>query len=239
MPEPVETLTARYAIYYLPPPDSALGRFGRSWFGRDVEAGRDMPAIPLPGFDKAAHATLIDAPRRYGLHATLKAPFRLARGRTVQDLETAAETFAAQTAPVAGISLNISSIGPFLALVPDGGADGLQELANECVSSFDTLREPLRAADRARRRPETLNARQRDYLDRWGYPYVLEEFRFHITLTGPLPGPLREHVQQALSPRVEPIIRNPIAIDAISIAVQPEPEAPFRLHRSFPLADSR
>src|SRR5262249_2220033 len=45
---------------------------------------------------------------------------------------------------------------------------------------------PLTDADRARRNPARLTPRQRDYLERWGYPYVMEEFRFHMTLTGRL-----------------------------------------------------
>ena len=28
--------------------------------------------------------------------------------------------------------------------------------------------------------------RQASNLDRWGYPYVFDDFRFHMTLTGPL-----------------------------------------------------
>ena len=45
---------------------------------------------------------------------------------------------------------------------------------------------PPGAAELERRRKAGLSAAQEKMLLRWGYPYVLDEFRFHLTLTGRL-----------------------------------------------------
>ena len=70
----------RYAIYYVPDADSALSRFGAEILGYDPFTGND---VLVPG-DLIMQApdwpALIKDPRKYGFHATLKAPFPLAPG---------------------------------------------------------------------------------------------------------------------------------------------------------------
>src|SRR5262249_54746601 len=55
-----------------------------------------------------------------------------------------------------------------------------------CVTAFDNFRSPVTPEERRRRLGAGLTNRQIENLDRWGYPYVLEDFRFHMTLTGPV-----------------------------------------------------
>src|SRR5207245_1192733 len=93
----------------------------------------------------------------------------------------------------------VDSISGFIAVIPAEPVAELQQLAADCARDFDSFRAPLGAEDRARRRPEKLTERQRDYLDRWGYPYVMEEFRFHMTLTGRLDAERRGLVAQIAS----------------------------------------
>ena len=172
----------RFALYYTPPPGS-LAEFGAAWLGWDLRraAARKQPP------DLAA---LTATPRRYGFHATLKAPFALAEGQSRRAALARLHDLAAGLAPVTlpeGLALR-HDFG-FLALVPPRPVPALAGLESALMRGMDGLRAPLTAQDRARRRPETLTPRQRAHLDRWGYPWVLGDFRFHMTLTGPLADP--------------------------------------------------
>ena len=60
-------------------------------------------------------------------------------------------------------------------------------MAGACVRDLDEFRAPAGEAELARRRKAGLSARQEALLTQWGYPYVFEEFRFHLTLSGRLP----------------------------------------------------
>src|SRR5260221_9392474 len=149
------TTTGRCAIYWAPPAASALAVFGARWLGRDAERGAvpqgDGLALP-PGTDPAWLATVTADPRHYGLHATLKPPFRLADGRSRDDLAAALGRFAVASAPVSGPPLVLRRLGRFLALVPDGPAPAIQALAARLVSDFGGFRAPPSAAELARRR---------------------------------------------------------------------------------------
>lgn len=206
----------RVAVYYTPPPGE-LTNFGASWLGWDVAQGVELPHPAIAGLPKDAD-TLTSVPRKYGFHATLKAPFRLAEGIAPDDLLHAAARLAGTLAPV-GLAggLRLSRLGDFVALVPAAPGPALQELAAALVRELDPLRAPLNAAEIARRRPESLSPAQRDNLDRWGYPHVLDAFRFHMTLTGPLTPEDGDAVVAALDPVLAPLLPDPHPIDAISI----------------------
>ena len=120
------------------------------------------------------------------IHATLKAPTALADGSNEAALLDACAAFAGRARRIPVIEPVVDAISGFIAVIPASRSDDLQQLAADCVTAFDPFRAPLTAEDRARRKPERLTARQCDYLDRWGYPYVFDMFRFHMTLTGVL-----------------------------------------------------
>ena len=177
----------RYAIYFAPDPETPLWRFGCSVLGCDAGTGLDEPvpeALAGLGLDWRA-AT--EEPRRYGFHATLKAPFRLAEGRCEEDLLAAAAAFAARRDAFEIPRLEPRALGRFIALVLAEPHAVLHALADDCVRDLDALRAPLTDTERARRGAAALPPRAAAYLERWGYPQILEDFRFHMTLTGPLP----------------------------------------------------
>ena len=168
----------RYAIYYLPP-EGALSEFGAAWLGWSVDAGR---AVPQPGVDGIE--ALTRTPRKYGFHATLKPPFRLAPGTTPDGLAQAAARLAAGLAPVTLAALVPGTLGHFLALVPAAPSAALDALAARCVADLDCFRAAPTQAELNRRRAAGLTAAQEANLQRWGYPHVMDGFRFHMTLTG-------------------------------------------------------
>lgn len=184
------SLPARYAAYFVPESASALARLGSALLGRDSETGHSAPQPLIPGFPPETLRALTAEARRYGLHATLKAPFFLRSGATERDLLRLAREFAASQAPIALARLGVERIGSFFALVPraetpreQDALERLNALAAAAVARFDPLRAVPTEREITRRNPQALSARQRELLAAWGYPYVFDEYRFHITLT--------------------------------------------------------
>ncbi len=228
---------SRYALYYAPASDTPLARFGAAWLGRDAVTGAALDQPAVPGLDLAA--VTVDA-RRYGFHATIKAPFALAPGRTPDDLVAALADFAARATPVEAPPLRPAVLGAgFIALVPRGPYPALSAFAAAVVRGFDDFRALPGAAERARRLAAGLTPRQQELLDRWGYPYVLEQFAFHMTLTDALDPARQEMVRAALAPRVARFATEPLHIDALALFHEPEPGAPFRLTARWRLGGSR
>ena len=195
----------RYAIYFAPPPDSPLGRAGAHWLGRCAATGQVLPQPELPGQPPGLLPTLTREPRRYGWHATLKAPFTLAEGLGPADLRRAVQALAATLPPFELPPLAVHWLGNFLALVPDPaqqdhpGFAALNALAWACTTTLHPLAQPLSAAELARRRQKSrLSPLQDSLLQRWGYPYVLDAYRFHLTLSDSLTG-ASDELRQALT----------------------------------------
>lgn len=205
----------RYAVYYAPPRDSALARFGAVWLGWDAEAGAEVDG-PEPAGLPRPRAEIVAAPRKYGFHATLKAPFRLAPAAELEGLEAALRDLAAEHAPFA-LPLAMTAIEGFLALTPAEPLPYLDALAAACVTRLDGFRALARPDEIARRDPAKLVGRQSEYLAAWGYPYVLEQFRFHITLTGALPAAEQAAVRGVLDPLLGPVLAEPVAFEDLCL----------------------
>ena len=225
----------RYAIYYAPEPGSQLDRFGTQCLGYDAHSGEELPfpadlTESLPDWREVS-----GEPRKYGFHATLKAPFFLASGTTEAALIEACEGFARTPRPIPLIRPVVDSIGGFIAVVPTEPVAELTRLAADCVRDFDAYRAPLSDADRARRQPAALTPRQRDYLDRWGYPYVMDDFRFHLTLTGRIAAERREPVLALLRASFLAIGIETLKIDRIALFHQRDAGSRFRVLDSWEL----
>jgi putative phosphonate metabolism protein len=225
----------RYAVYYTPPPDSRLSRFGAAVLGYDCDRAAAVPRLRWADVDAAAAEAATAEPARYGFHGTLVAPFALAAGATEKALAATIQTLAATRRPVALGPLELRTIGRFTALVPARADDAIAALATACVEACDPLRAPLTEADRARRLAAGLTPRQIALMERWGYPYVNEEFRFHMTLTGPLPEPERGPWRARLEAAARAQAPEPVTIDALSLVVQEERAGRFRVLARHPL----
>ncbi len=210
---------ARYAVYYTPAP-GPLAHFGAAWLGWDVETGQavvhpEVAGLPLPVSEITA------TPRKYGFHATLKPPFRLAEGRREAELIEAFDILGSRTLhPVTGLWLELTPLGRFLALTAHGdpgNIDQLRRLAALTVETLDAYRAPASAAELDKRRAGCLNVRQDKMLLRWGYPYVMEEFRFHMTLTGKLPKAQLAQIKACLETALDGVVPDPFTLDSISL----------------------
>ncbi|MCL2514938.1 MAG: DUF1045 domain-containing protein [Microbacteriaceae bacterium] len=230
----------RVAIYAAPGAragDAAadlLAARAEQWLGRSA-TGAPVPEWGELAWTRAAVDEITVDARRYGFHATLKAPFRLAEGRTLAELEQALDAFADERPVVTVPQLALSRLGSFFALVPGAPAEALYALAAEIVKTFDGFRAAPNEAELARRNPAGMSARQRELFERWGYPYVLDEFRFHLTLTDRIPAEQRAEVEGTLADWFAGVIGHDIPLDALALFIEPEPGAPFRLHTVHPL----
>lgn len=227
-------MPARYAIYYAPAAESRLWQLASEWLGRDPAAGEAGAQMVPEGIDAERFATATSSPRRYGFHATLKAPMHLSQSADTDRLLRAAETFAARQKPVEIGHLSVKSLSGFLALMPNKQSAPLGEFAANCVVHFESLRALMSPDERAKRIDTGLTQRQTDLLDQYGYPYVMEEFRYHMTLTGRLVGAELDILMTAAERWFAPALADPVIIDRISVYREQAAGAPFERLADFP-----
>jgi len=224
----------RYAVYFAPDRQSPWRQFGASWLGRDEHDSTALPQPALAGIAPAQLARITQEPRRYGFHATLKAPFQLAEGQHEASLIRRLDALARTLRPLALGPLRLARPDTFLALVPETTPPGLQALAAACVTGLDELRAPLAEADLARRRLENPDARALELLTTYGYPHVMERFRFHLTLTGPVDESVAERLSEAIAPQVARLnAQTPLVVDRLCLFVEKASGEPF--HRILDL----
>jgi putative phosphonate metabolism protein len=219
----------RYAIYYAPERDDPLWAAGCAWLGGDPESG--AASAPPPEAEG-----LIGHPARYGFHATFKPPFALAEGKSEAALESALAAFAAARKAVPMPALCVQELHGFLAIRPVGDAAALRDLADACVEAFDAFRRPPSSTELAMRRSGGISPAQEANLARWGYPYVFDDYRFHMTLTERLDDGARARIEAILESRFDKALAAPRRLESIALFVEPEAGKPFTLRRRFAFA---
>jgi putative phosphonate metabolism protein len=220
----------RYALYFVPASSSQLYRYGSSVLGYDSYTGNAVAFPDEFGAGAVNWNELTATPRRYGFHATLKAPFRLAPSCTEQQLINALHSFAGLGHAVRSFTPTLRELEDFIAIVPAKAEAALAALAASCTTIFDAYRAPMSPQERARRIASGLSHSQIQYLDRWGYPYVLSEFRFHMTLTGAVPPRRKKAILAVLLNGFRRMSVEPsIAIDRLALMKQESSDAPFRV----------
>ena len=224
----MQVLLPRYAIYFTPHPSAPLALFGASVLGYDSYSGESVARIDLNGITAAALEAATVTPRKYGFHATLAAPFYLNDKHTEAGLLEALDTFCDQESAASLGSLRVNALGDFIALTPDA-ASPVDEIAHQCVTFFDTFRAPLGSDDIARRSNGRLTPRQQAHLMRWGYPYVFEDFRFHMTLTGSLGTDEKSRFLAVLTDAFAPLAGQTHDVDAVSLMRQADSRSCFEV----------
>ncbi|RUM98536.1 DUF1045 domain-containing protein [Pseudaminobacter arsenicus] len=228
----------RYAIYYTPAPDDALACTAASWLGRDPFTGAMKPAVAVGTLTAAEVAFHTASARRYGFHATLKAPFWLAEGESEDRLCQALATYAESVSAVVLPRLVVGQIDGFLALVSEAPSPELHQFAGDIVAAFDRFRAPLSEQEIARRNPDTLSPAEVRNLCQWGYPHVFDSFRFHMTLTGRLTAEQSPRLRGAIAEIFAQALAEPFSVDGLALFVEPEPGAPFTVHSYHALGRS-
>ena len=179
------TKYSRYALYYAPRPETALGIFGSQWLGWSLETGEPVKHLDVDGL-KIPIKAITKTPRKYGFHGTLKPPFRLAADKTISALKSKVSDLAATLPAFKMNGLKVRNLKHFLALTPQGDAETLNHIAATLVKDLDIFRAPLNEAELAKRRRSPLSEKQESYLAQYGYPHIFDPFQFHLTLSGHL-----------------------------------------------------
>ncbi|SFS19365.1 Protein of unknown function [Dyella sp. OK004] len=207
----------RYAIYYCPAEDSELGQLGSAWL---AQAGEGLPVLDAERSD----ALLADV-RRYGWHATLRAPFELVEGASYAALRDAVAAVATAM-PAFDLSLQLDRLAGFLALRPRGDSAAVDALAEACLHALEPLRAPP-PAEALQRRAVGIDATEHLLLQRYGYPFVLDRYRFHMTLSAPATAPEEQRLREWLAPRVGAL--GAARVDALAICGEISPGSSFNL----------
>ncbi len=225
----------RYAIYFTPREDDPLARAAAGWLGRDPFGQPASSPAMRAGLSPEEIAYHTAAARRYGFHATLKAPFVLAEGESEASLKTALDQFASATAPVVLPRIVLSRLDGFFAITPYERSERLDRLAGDVVAGFDIYRAPMSEREIERRNPDRLRPDQLKNLYLWGYPYVFDQFRFHMTLTGRVGDDEAPRVERAILEHFGPLLDESLDIDTLALFVEPEPGAPFQVRSTHML----
>jgi putative phosphonate metabolism protein len=221
-------MSTRYAIYFTPTSGTPWWNFGAHWLGRDERTNQALVQPALVELPAQQLLQLTAYPRRYGFHATLKAPFTLRDGVTEAELLARMRALAQQLKPVALGPMVATRLDNFTAVLPRTAPAALGTLAARCVTSLDDLRAPLSQQDLARRLAQNLDARQQELLMQYGYPHVLERYQLHFTLTGPIAEPLSQVVVRAVEGAVARLNQeHPLVLDRLCLFVESEPGASF------------
>ncbi|MTH98178.1 DUF1045 domain-containing protein [Roseibium sp. RKSG952] len=226
----------RYAIYFAADQKTPLMTLGNGWLGRDPFAGTalEQPRIRTLSPDRLKELTA--DPRRYGFHGTLKAPFSLRDDVTETDLLKACERFSSQISGFGTSGLTVAELHGFLALIPAADSPELSAFAAACVRFFEPCRAPLAGEDLARRRKSPLTPAQDRNLADWGYPYIFEDFRFHMTLSNKVENDdERSKLKAAAEAHFSTVTGKPMTIGSFALYVEENRRSPFHVHTHFQL----
>jgi len=238
-----DKLTARFAIYFSPSEDSELGIFGATVLRRKSICSSEWlhPKLPVQFPADSCWHTQIQVPAHYGFHATIKAPFELANGQTIGQLQIDLEQFCASQQPIALTGVKPTRTPRYHALAYDPQSQQpseLRQMAADCVQHFEPFRAALTDADIKRRNPSLLTPEQRDNLSQYGYPYVLDDFNFHMTLSG-AKNQNDENYLRWLTQLYQTMVTETPVLDRLSIFYQPDRDTAFVQHSEFLFAQTR
>lgn len=226
-------MSYRIAIYFAPDATAPLWRRAAEWLGRDALSGATYDR-DIGGISRAELTEKSASARRYAFHATIKSPMQLADGVSEAELAAALAAFAAAHAPVAIGALKLARIDGFLALIPAIQPQQLTDFAAEVVEAFEPFRAPVSEADKLKRNSGgRLSARQLELLDRYGYPYVMEQFQFHMTLTDRLAPADQDRFEAAAAEFFGPLASAETMLDRLVLYHEAAAGAPFSRGADF------
>ena len=228
--------SSRYAIYFAPSESSALHASCSQWLGRDTITGDSLvPALPA-SIDPVWWRTATESPRRYGFHATLKPPFRMNSSASLDQLKTSLTEFASAQRSFLLPRLVLGRLGRFLALILTETSPELHALAANCVRTFDEFRVAPGDEELAQRMHPSLSQEEQKNLRDWGYPYVLETWKFHMTLTGSLPPQPLDLFRHHLQVRLGALCEHRLVCDSVCLFEESSPNTDLRLIERFSFA---
>lgn len=214
----------RVAIYFLPKKNSSLENFGKNLLGRDINKKRKISLTRRQKYFINRRFTYFDElkdycekPAKYGFHATLKAPFRLKRNVKTKDFYDVISHIAAQHSRFKIKGLKIVYRKKFTFITSRKEIKSLINLENDLVKHLDTFRAELNKTEIKKRNPDSLTFKQNKYLKEWGYPFVLDQFKFHMTLMNQNNNKLSNKQKLELEKLIYKISNNLLEFNEISL----------------------
>ena len=221
--------TSRCGIYFCPSQSVPLYGQGSQWLGRDATTGATLePYLP----DQIRHEDWLrvtDSPRRYGFHATLKPPFRLADNATLEDMRAELGDFARNHGSFCAPPLAVGALGRFLALILSAPSEEFSNLADGIVRHFDRFRAPATEQEIALRMRGSHSPSERSHILQWGYPYVFDSWKFHMSLTSSMHTKSLSLFEPYLRSRFASACEHPLLVDSVCIFHEPNPGGQFHL----------
>jgi hypothetical protein len=229
----------KYAVYWVPKRTDPLARFGVCWTGWCAEQGefRARSEFGSFSFDVAAITRRL---RRHGLHAVIKAPFRLGTGRSRFTLEHVLGQLVDDSVSFQLPRLELAVVDGRVALVPRQNCPALSDM----VASIGDAVAPLDAAGSANGFAESavLSPALEGIVVEDAEPLVqlpaADTHRFHMPLTDPLGIELAFKVMAELKPLLEPMLDDPRALDDIALMGDPGQGRPLRVLQRYDLSDT-
>ena len=227
---------SRFAIYFVPPESNDLTRFTASWFGWDVYKGIkvDYPVLHNLNYDIKE---ITNTPSKYGFHGTLKAPFSLVPNKTIDDLKLSLSMLSRSIKKFLIPSICLREISGFIAIVPTVQNQSINFLARKCLEGLDCFRDAEPPEILNKRRSAGLSSSEERHLLKWGYPYVLDDFRFHLTMTGKLTPKVSKNVFSVLSSELQAALNAPLPINKICLFGESNINGQFEVIDEFSLLD--
>ena len=214
----------RVAIYFLPKKNSSLENFGKNLLGRDINKKKKISLTRRQKYFINRGFTYFDElkdyceePAKYGFHATLKAPFRLKRNVKTKNFYDVISHIAAQHSRFKIKGLKIVYSKKFTLITSRKPNKLLINLENDLVKHLDTFRAELNKTDIKKRIPDSLTIKQNKYLKEWGYPFVFDQFKFHMTLMNQNNNKLSNKQKLELEKLIYKISNNVIEFNEISL----------------------
>ena len=226
----------RYAVYFVPNVEQHFWAKASHWLGRCAVSQQFIAQPSIAEVSAKRFAELTEHPRRYGFHATMRAPFVLASQYQPNDLIDRVIELCQTIKPFVLPRLQVTLLDQFLALVPERNAAQITQLEEQCVTDLNDYAEPLGPDELSRRRSADLSSHEDALLLRWGYPYVLDRFRFHCSLTGSLAKASPQEVTAVSQAAHQHFDHLPsCAFDSLAIFAEPTRGADFVLLEQCPL----
>ena len=221
----------RYAIYFVPAAATELFRFGSAVLGYDCYTGASIERPAALTAEPEMWDSLTVEPRRYGFPCHAESAVSPVAGVARKpQLVSAVHSFAGLDHAIPSLLPAVQMLSGFAAIVPASASPAINELAGRCTTIFDAFRAPMTAQERARRLASGLNQGQIANLDRWGYPYLFADFRFHMSLTGRVDVGWRDDVLATLQKVYSRACKeHALAIERISLMRQNDDGSPFRV----------
>lgn len=227
------TSYSRLAIFFAPASKSPLAQFGSEWLGWDAENSIELTHPNIPNLP-ASTSDITATPRKYGFHGTLKAPFKLHATKSLDEFSKALQSFSHRTPKFTIGKMKVARLGNFVAIVQENQSVILRDFAATIVKHFEEFSAPLSEEDIAKRRQANLTPRQDELMLRWGYPYIFEEFKFHLTLTGKIVERDAEITKNILAEHLSEILVKPL--ETVDICLYGERQnGRFEIIQRFPL----